>query len=273
LTSFSKRRWGNFSLVEDLLMAISWTLTHLSIGWIAVLSGQDYPLRSLESFGRELRDSGFDAFLSARPISFSRRADSASAARYAHARYFYRWYELPRWLLGWARGRPANRLIAGVQRRLSFAQPLVFLWSLPREAGDMIGFRRVRLPFGDDFQCYVGSQWMTISRAAAVHLMEFSSRRPEVAQLYKRSMIADESLIHTILCNDSRIRVSGFNHHYVRMFGPGQSHAAVLTGDDLEELRHSGRPFARKFDERVDHDVMAQLDAGLSSSAPSSDPV
>ncbi len=168
ITSSSVRRWGNFALVSDLLQAMRWTVTHLDVGWIVVMSGQDYPLRSLTSFGEECAESGFDAFVSGRRIPLRRPPPADTAALYAHARHYYRWYQLPKWLLGWAANRPVQRLVLGAQRRLSSWQPLIFLWSLPRDGGDMIGFRRRSLPFSSDFECYMGSQWMTISRAAAV---------------------------------------------------------------------------------------------------------
>lgn len=260
LTTFSVRRWGNYALVGDLLQAISWALTHLEIGWVTVLSGQDYPLRSLAGFGAELGDSGFDAFLSARIIPLQRPNASDSAALYAHARYYYRWYRLPAWLLGWSKGRSIDRLVAGALRRLSGGQPFIFVWPLPRGAGEMIGVRRPKLPFSDEFPCYMGSQWLTMSRRAASLTLDFLARCPDLEALYRRSIIPDESLLVTILCNTDGLRVRDSNHHFIRMVGAGQSHAAVLEMADLAELRTSGQRFARKFDERVDSDVLDELD-------------
>jgi hypothetical protein len=260
LTSSSVRRWGNYALVADLLRAVSWTLAELDVEWLAVLSGQDYPLRPLASFGRELAASEFDAFLSARPIPLRRPPASDSPALYAHARYYYRWFRLPRWLLGWAANRPVERWVRGAQRRFSGGQPLIFLWSLPRGAGDMIGLRRRKLLFSDAFECYMGSQWLTMSRAAALEVTRFVEHRPDVVALYRRSIISDESLLVTVLCNSPGLRVCHSNHHYMRMSGPGESHAAVLRLGDLEQLRQSGKPFARKFDARVDNDVLDSLD-------------
>jgi hypothetical protein len=47
------------------------------------------------------------------------------------------------------------------------------------------------------------------------------------------------------------------------MSGPGLSHADVLRSSDMEELRTCGRPFARKFDERVDGEVLDRIDEDL----------
>jgi hypothetical protein len=257
------RQWGGYPLVGDVLDAMGWTLRELDVGWLALLSGQDYPLRPLASFGQELADSGCDAFISARRLPGVRPPASDTPALYAHARYHYRWYRLPSWLLGWANGRAVERVVRGAQRRFSAAQPGVFLWSLPREAGDMIGIRRRRVPFTAEFPCWIGAQWLTLSRPAARAALDLLESRPDVVSLYRRSVIADESLLVTAVNNAAGLRVCTPNHHYARMSGAGQSHAEVLRAEDLPDLRSCGRPFARKFDERVDADILDRVDAEL----------
>lgn len=263
MASASAREWGGFGLVADLLAAVAWTVNNTDAGWLAILSGQDYPVRPLAGYGAALAASGYDAFLSARPIPLKRPRSSDSAGLYAHARYYYRWWTLPRWVLGWTSGRRADRWVSGALRRLSAVQPFVFIWRLPRGAGDRIGLRRHRLPFGPAFPCYMGSQWLTMSRVAATEILAFTGRRPDVMDLYRRSIISDESLLVTILCNSPRLRVCPHNHHHIRMTGPGDSHAAVLTVADLDDLQASGRWFARKFDTAVDADVLDRLDVRI----------
>ncbi len=263
LSSSSVRRWGNYGLVSDLLVAVAWALDHLHLGWLAVMSGQDYPLRSLAAFGDQLAGSGCDAFLSARPIPLQRPAASDREGVYAHARYCYRWFRMPDWLLDWAKETPVERLVFGALRRLSGAQPLIFIWWLPRGGGNMIGFRRRKLPFGDELRCYMGSQWLTMSRSAASAVIEFVAQRPDVVRLYRRSIVPDESLPVTVLCNRPEVRVRNSNHHYTRMTGPGNSHAAVLGLADLAELRGSDKYFARKFDPDVDSQILDELDRSV----------
>jgi glycosyltransferase involved in cell wall biosynthesis len=261
------RRWGSYALAADLLQTIGWAVDHLDAGWLAILSGQDYPLRSLEPYGRQLSDSGLDAFVTARPVAPTRPPAADSGAVYTYVRYFFRWRELPGWVLGWVRGDRAVGLLRGAQRRLSMAQPFVFWWSLPSGGGDMIGVRRRTPPFTTGFTCYKGSQWMTLSRRAALALVAFTRAHPEVLKVYRESLIADESLPVTILCNDPGLRVATENHHFIRMDGGGEAHAAALTLADLEALRASGRWFARKFDEAADGGVLDQLDGDVLGSS------
>ena len=258
-----RRRWGGYALAADLLDAIGWAADNLDAGWLAVLSGQDYPLRSLNSYGRQLSASGLDAFVSAQPVAPVRPPATDSGAVYTYVRYFFRWRELPAWMLGWIRGDQAVALLRRVQRRVSLAQPLVFWWSLPSGGGDMIGVRRRHPPFTAGFTCYKGSQWMTLSHRAAAALVAFTREHPEILNLYRESLIADESLPVTILCNDPRLRVARDNHHFIRMDGGGDAHAATLGLADLETLRASGRWFARKFDASADAGVLDQLDGDV----------
>jgi len=265
--SSSPRHWGGFGLVSDLLEAIEWALDHLDVGWLAILSGQDYPLRPLAGYGEELEASGFDAFVSARRVPFERPPATDSPGLYLDARYYYRWWPLPRWLLGWANGRRINGPLSELIRRFSARQRWVFVWRLPRGAGDMIGVRRRRLPFDEAWPCWVGSQWLTMSRTAAEEVRAVLAARPELVSLYRHSIIADESLPLTVLCNASLLRVCFTNHHQIRMTGPGLSHAAILTVDDLPGLRASGKWFARKFDPAVDTEVLDRLDEEILAAA------
>jgi hypothetical protein len=259
----TSRRWGSYALAADLLDTIAWAAENVDAGWLTILSGQDYPLRRLETFGPELSASGYDAFVTAAPVALTRPPATDSGSLYTHVRYFFRWYELPRWMLGWVRGAGVIALLRAVQRRLSVAQPFVFLWSLPSGGGDMIGFRRRTPPFDAGFCCFKGSQWMTLSREAALTMVRFARAHPQLSEAYRRSLIADESLPVTILCNDPRLRVASENHHFIRMAGGGEAHAAELTLADLERLRASGRWFARKFDESLDSEVLDQLDVDV----------
>ncbi len=255
------RRWGRYSLVEAMLDAYRWALANLDFSWVVMVSGQDYPLAPPADFQAQLSGSSCDAFLTATPTPLSRPSSDDSVGIYMHARYCYKWYELPPWVMGWMwRSDRIARLARAAQRRISLAQPLIFLWSLPKGGGDMVGIRRARIPFSDAFRCYFGSQWLTLSRRAVEAIARFVDDRPDVVRLYRRSLIPDESLPVTILCNSPELTVEPDNHLYARMTGPGEAHAAVLGSADLEEAFASGKPFARKLDERVDPLALDLLD-------------
>jgi hypothetical protein len=261
LESKTKRDWAGWPITAASLEAIA--VAEAKADWIVLLSGQDYPTRSLTEFGAELAASGYDAFVSARPVPESRPPATDTAGVYAWLRTYFTWRRLPDWVLGWlGDGRIGSRL-ASVIRRVSLAQPLIFIWSLPAGGGDLIGVRRRTTPFGPALRCYMGATWLTMSRDAAVKVREFVAERPDVVDLYRTSVLADESLILTILLNDPSLRVSLENHHHLRMTGPGEARAAVLTVADLPAIEGSGRPFTRKLDLTAEPELFDRLDARI----------
>jgi Core-2/I-Branching enzyme len=271
LESNARRDWGSWPVTADILEAIAIAETDVDPDWIVLLSGQDYPTRSLTGFGAELAVSGYDAFVSARPVPESRPPASDTAGLYAWIRCNFTWRRLPDWVLGWLGDGRARARARSVIRRVSLAQPWIFIWSLPAGGGDLVGIRRRTTPFGPGLRCYMGATWLTLSRVAAAKVLRFVAERPDVVDVYRTSVLADESLILTILLNDPSLRVALENHHHLRMTGPGDARAAVLTVADLPAIERSGRPFTRKVDPTVDSEVPDRLDAriqgGLKSEA------
>jgi hypothetical protein len=261
--SRARRDLGSWSLAADVLEAIAVAEAEADPDWIALLSGQDYPTRSLTDFGAELAASGYDAFVSARPVPESRPAATDTPGLYAWVRYHFTWRRLPDWVLGCLGDGQTRSRAASVVRRLSLAQRLIFIWSLPAGGGDLVGVRRRTTPFGPGLRCYMGSQWLTMSRGAAAKVREFVAERPDVVDLYRTSVLADESLILTILLNDPSLRVSLENHHHLRMTGPGEARAAVLTVADLPAIEGSGRPLTRKLDLTAEPELFDRLDARI----------
>jgi hypothetical protein len=278
LESTTRRDWAGWPITAASLEAIA--VAEDEADWIVLLSGQDYPTRSLTEFGAELDASGYDAFVSARPVPESRPPATDTAGLYAWIRTYFTWRRLPDWVLGWLGDGRARSRVASVIRRASLAQPWIFIWSLPAGGGDLIGVRRRTTPFGPMLRCYMGATWLTLSRDAAAKVRRFVAERPDVVDLYRTSVLADESLVLTILLNDPSLRVSLENHHHLRMTGAGEARAAVLTVADLPAIERSGRPFTRKVDLTVDPELLDRLDRRIQGdlvsqagdAAPRSDP-
>jgi hypothetical protein len=174
-----------------------------------------------------------------------------------HARYYYRWYRAPR--------LPDGLPILSQDRlhrwswRFSWAQPALYVWPLPRDAGIAVGVRRLRTPFGPSFRCYVGSQWFAINRHALDVLLDVVRSRGDLMRYYARTIVSDESLIPSVLMNDPRVRIATPNVSYLRFDTPQSAHPATLTIDDLGAIDASGAFFARKVD-GLDQDLLAALD-------------
>ena len=114
--------WGNVAYTEMLLRALSQLTEELDPDWVAVVSGQDYPLRPLSDFERHLARSPHHALLGdAWELDLS--AEPPPPRREFYLRYRFRHYAPPRTVaaaweeraLGWSRTprRRSNRIAAG----------------------------------------------------------------------------------------------------------------------------------------------------------------
>jgi hypothetical protein len=250
--------WGGFGLVQAVLGAFGAVRRELDPDWVVLLSGQDYPAQPLAAVREHLAASGADAHMTVlREVTDG----DGEQDRFWHARYFNRWMRLPRAPAMLPEPLRAKR--RNLQHRVSMGQRHVFLWSLPRGSGTLVGVRRRRTPFGPGYPCWAAYQWLALSRHALGVLERELSARPELVALYRRSVIPDESLLQTLLLNAPDVRVAQPNLTFQRPAGLGDAHAADLELADLEAIVASGRPFARKMHAGRSLELMAALDARL----------
>lgn len=152
------------------------------------------------------------------------------------------------------------------KRRYSYYWPLPYMRGLCLHGvAWMNKLCRVKrkIPNGD--HPYSGSQWMSITNAAARILIE-SLDKPEISTFWSKSFIPDEMLFHTILGNSElRTKIEKRNLNYISWNPNGTPR--VLTIRDLDELhmaRESGCFFARKMDPATSRELCRKLDLELS---------
>ena len=239
--------WGNVAYTEMLLTALRELSEAFDPDWIAVLSGQDYPLRPLREFEAHLAGSPHHALLGDL-WELDLSGEPAGPEREFYLRYRYRHYAPP---------RPVARAIA------SALGSRAYLRELPTGLGMRLGVKPLRHPFGPRLRCYVSSDWLTLERSAVREVIRFAREETAVMDHYRRTIIPSESLFATVLANSGKmsigpaIRVLGFD--------PGAPHPRTFGTGDLEQLLASGKHFARKFDEGVDSHVLDLLDEARAS--------
>jgi hypothetical protein len=251
--------WGGYGLVSAVVDAIADIRRDLDPDWLVLLSGQDYPVKPPRELRDELQASSADVHLTVlRQVSNQARK---GLARWWHVRYFFRWWSLPR-LPRILPPRIRRRRVHAVHR-LSMAQRRLFLWSLPRGSGARIGVPRASTPFSDSYPCWGAYQWFAVSRRGLETLERELSARPELVELYKTSVIPDESMLQTVLLNARELVTAQPNLTFQRPTGDGDAHAADLTLEDLPTILSSGRAFARKMHPETSRTLMDNLDQQL----------
>jgi hypothetical protein len=242
--------WGDFSLVDSMLNSISFTLENNDFDWLVVLSGQDYPLRPFTKLESELRNSSFDAFVKATPVS---------KGPYGF-RYYMRYWALPKTRYAYRLPKSIHKTLSWAQEKLNQSNTWLRIQPSPRNSPTRLGVKVFVHPFSSTFVCYKGSQWLTLSKRAATYLVQFGQERPDILSHYRRTLIPDESYFQTVLCNAEDLHVCDDHRRFILWDDTKLAHPVTLTMQHFDAMISSGKDFGRKFDMDVDAEVLDRLD-------------
>ena len=239
--------WGQFSCVEAMIKCLSLLYPKTGCGpeWFVYLSGADYPVKSASQILADLQSNKFDGYIEHRLVSkhnLSYPHDLSDSVgwkgnfwlKLCHKRYCS-------WRLD----------IHGINRYLRFSRRTLWL--------DHPIFTRGRLPFKNNIKCYAGEAWFCANRKCARRILDFYENEREVANHYRKTLVPEESYLHTILANDPALKLSQNHLRYVD-WSNGGSNPKFLTNNDLPKITRSSAHFARKFDMGLDSYVLDKID-------------
>lgn len=220
--------------------------------WVVNLTGQCYPVRPLAGFADALARGAADAYLFHRPVE---PADGGLwPVAEAQGRYGYRY----RWRLSRHPPPAAARLaLAAIREVVNRSQRWI---CLDTTYGLQVGVRAPAdfLPVG--WRLHGGFHFMALGRLAADRLLAFCADRPDVVARFRQMNLPSEVFAHTVLANQPDLRLSQDVPLYVDYSRAPGGRPRVLTSSDVDTLVASGYFFARKFDLRVDAQVLERLD-------------
>lgn len=254
--------WGAWSMVAATERAFARARDRFDPDWTVLVSGQDWPVRDLAAWERELTGAACDAVVNGSVVEVDPSAGRRTTERDLFlARWTHRWWTLPRVP---ALDRVPRRVRTGVAGRYSgswqFHLRTVMLRQLPRGLGWKVGVRRRRgLPEG--WRLRKGEQWLAVSRLALAELDRVVAADGRGRAFFAGSHIPDESWFQTALASVPGLRVADGRISWHRFDRPGAPSAAVLTLADVPDATASGSPFARKVEEPVEPGVAAAIDA------------
>jgi hypothetical protein len=203
--------WGRLSRAVAIRKSLSWLRANVpELSWVLVISGQDYPIRTMASIEEELADARCDAFLRHFRLDGDPASDVHPWQTTTRQRYLYR-----RRLPGSARSYPLP-------------------W--PR-----------RYPFRDGAGLYAGSHWCNLSARAVDKAIDSPLNDPLLRYL-RRAPLPDEAWTATaVVSGEPDLTVVNDRRRYIR-WPPRSAHPVALTPDDLPGMRESDAFFARKVD-------------------------
>lgn len=222
--------WGDFSPVQATLNGMKEISEALKqFDFFILLSGQDYPIKSLEKLVHFLEKNKNKEFIDHRPIS-------KEGWEKAMGRYQYYHYRRNKNVAKWAffKGVKLLMKISGIKRKPPFP-----IWG--------------------------GSQWFTISFNAFSYILDYAKRNPGYLSFMKRCNFTDEMFFQTILlnsifkdnCVNNNLRYIDWNESSVKKV----RNPKVLSMEDWNAIRNSKAFFARKFDTNIDKEILDKIDS------------
>lgn len=243
--------WGRWSQVEAMLTSLEFANAAGDFDWFVFLSGQDWPSRNLTNWEQELASSPFNAFIEGRRVEPSEGTVDLDSS---YLRYNYRWLIL---------SRPNNVIIRRTTSFAAYALAWATRWLKNTVAvvnfydhGWAFGTRRQNaLPASWSY--YKGGAFITLDRKAVNALLHHQLRK-QLSGHFSRTLLPDEAFIHTILYNCPEINAANFS----TTFAPWEKRRdnLILRADDLDDIRASAKPFARKVVPAEEAEILRLLD-------------
>lgn len=226
---FIKKRvtmnWGNYSMVKAMLSSFDEILqSNVSYSHINLLSGQDYPLQSVDKFENYLFENQGKTFM--KYLSIPHEWSNASERLIR--------YNLGDWKL------PGKYQI----------QYLINRYFPLRK------FPKHLQPFG-------GSAWFTITPECTRYVLDYLRDNPRLISFIKYIWAVDEIVFQTVLVNSPhKDKIVNEHLRYIH-FKDDSPHPTVFTKHDAETLLQSGKFFARKFCTQFDSEILDYLDSTM----------
>jgi hypothetical protein len=221
--------WGGFSVIKCQMVLLKHALAN-RYEYYHLLSGVDLPLKT-----QNYIHTYFDVQAGKEFIGFAQEP----GARDYRVKYIHLFNE--------EIGRSTN-FMSILKRTIS--EGFVFLQRLAK-------YDRTK-KFGYDIKR--GSNWCSISHALAEFLVDNDET---ITNLFKYSVIGDEVVFQTLAFNSRfRQRIYDPNDEFagcMRYIDWNRGTPYTFRKRDYEELIHSDRLFARKFDEQVDKDIVHMI--------------
>ena len=201
--------WGRIGFAQAMLRSLDLGVQAApDLSWLLMVSGQDYPCRSLRQVEDELATAPADAYLRWLPVGAPADDEHPWQAR--------------------CRDRYLHRVRVPFSRR-------------------HVPFPR-RSPFRGGTGLYIGDTWPNLGARAVAHVRAQAALRARVEPHLRWCQSPDEALLPTLLLNGAGdLRVVSDRRRFLRWV-EGEPHPRLLTAEDAPAIVASTDFFARKID-------------------------
>ncbi len=214
-------RWGQFSIVNATLSCLRDLHSKKEkCDYVFLISGQDYPIKTLSEIKHFLNENRGRQFIEAFPMMEPNQWTDGTGAFQSERRVF-NWH--------------------------FFLRSRHFHLPLQRQIPGSLA------PYG-------GSQWWALTGDCVSHLMSYVEDNPCIVNYFKYTFIPDETFFQTLICNSPfKEEVTGYGLTYIDWQNPNPLPPRVLTVEDFESLKKSDCLFARKFELGRSQELLALI--------------
>lgn len=259
--------YGNFTHLDRFFAAVDWFEAHdVEFDWLQNMTGQDYPIQPIAATHRFLAESDADGYLQYAPVFVDRTppdADWGAGPEFRLCNKFdttMRFEYRHRWI-----GRPTKT-------KQRYLRPLMAIdwlqpWVRISLAYSTVAVRRRNTIFNDDdFICYGGSFFCTLSAQCVRYARDFARENPDIVAFFRGMPAPNEVFLQTVLVNSKKFRIIPDGKRYIDWTNSRNNHPKVLGVADLPAMLASDAHWARKFDSDADHRVLDILDTRIGHS-------
>lgn len=212
-----KVNWGGINHLKAILLLAEEAIKNGGIDYFHVISGQDYPIKKINSFKKFFEENPCDY------LDFFEVSKSTWKEEWMSRLRYYGLYEVFS-----AKSVLGRKLINGIilfQRKLGFSR---------------------RLP---TMTLYGGSGWWSLRQASVKYVLDVSKQNPLLLRRLRYTFCADEIYFQTILLNSpKKNEIVNNNLRFIDWTKRNGNFPANLDETDFDALINSDRFFARRFD-------------------------
>lgn len=232
-------RWGDYGIAQATVQGIKEAFDRkINFDYLALLSGQDYPIKSNEFIA-----------------DFYQKNEGASFVRH----YAFPYAEWSNERNGWDRVE-----LWYFNKQEQYAFPKIDNFPDRPRLNRLVNFLSRNFPIKRKFPLglhpYGGAQFWSLYYDHAKRINDFIRKHPAYVSFYKYVFVPDEILIQTLVGHllDKK-EVYNDTLTFLEWYRPG----ATLVKDDMENMRSTFHLYARKFDTTIDGEVLDIIDKEL----------
>lgn len=251
--------WGDFGIVKGTINSLKEIIKDKRGGYCILLSGQDYPIKSVEKLNSYLIENiGYD-FIAVSPIKEVFPVEWDIRLNYykynlSNKRGKYIWFssKIDKSFL-------SINFLKNIIKIILYKRDIAFVKEI---IGNFNKKRKIPLnmiPYG-------GAQWWALSFETCCKIVGFIENNPSVYEYNKYSLLPDETFFQTIIkhisLTDNKIKIKD-SITYVNWSRKNCTLPVTFNDNDLTELldQPEHKLIARKFDFDYNFEIIKKLDS------------